>query len=236
MTAGIAKRQRKTRKEWAVECRRWRRKTIEGLIGLGKTLRKAKDDLDHGEWLPFLRDDLRIDESFARRLMKIARDPRLSNQAHWPDLPTALRTLLLLRSDRLSDADYEAGKASGAINKRTTEKQARVLVRVTNVPLKILSVAYVGPTETFKGWGVGGRRHAIEPVPPERHANEIIDAPQPPMVSRPSDPLIADLAHVEEQLHERLDGDRLKMALSGLEQIRKAIEPTRNVVPLSRPS
>jgi hypothetical protein len=45
-------------------------------------------------------------------------------------------------------------------------------------------------------------------------------------IGAPSDPLIADLAVIEEQLCERLEGDRLARALAGSEQIRKAlVEP-----------
>jgi hypothetical protein len=227
-TRSVAKRrQRKTRKEWAAECRGHLRKTAEGLIGLGKTLTKAKRDLDqHGEWLSMLRDDLNIDVRFAQRVMALARNPRFSKASNLTHLPHALSALAELA--RLSDEDYEAAKASGAINPSMTAKQASrfVTVPVVRRRVKIESVAYVSPTEPFKGWGSGERRHTIEPVPPQRHA--VIDA-QPP------DPLIADLAHIEDQLHDRLDGDRLERALAGLEQIRKAIaEPTRdNVVPLS---
>jgi hypothetical protein len=127
---------------------------------------------------------------------------------------------------RLSDDDFEAGKASGAINPRTTTKQARLMVvPVVNKRVKIKAVAYVGPTEPLStGWGSSGRRHnTIEPAPPEQRASD-----DPPL-----DPLTADLAAIEDQLRERLAGDRLQMALAGLEQIRNALAEG-TVVPFSR--
>jgi len=205
-TRSAAKRRSKTRKEWAAECRGWQRKTVEGFIGLGKTLIKAKADLDHGEWLPFLRDDLKINARVAQELMRLARNPRFTNATNSSYLPSSFSALVAL--GRLSNDDFATGIKSGAINPGTTAKQARVLtVRVKNVPLKVVSVGYVRPTPA-------------------------VEVSRPPVVERPSDPLLADLAAIEEQLSERLEGDRLARALAGLEQIRKAlVEPT--VVALS---
>ena len=130
-TRSVAKRRRKTREEWVAECRGWQQKTVEGLIGLGKTLTKAKHDLDqHGEWLPMLEDDLKMDVRFAQRVMALARNPRFSKAANLTHLPYALSALGELA--RLSDDDFEAGKASGAINPRMTAKRARLLVVTTS--------------------------------------------------------------------------------------------------------
>jgi hypothetical protein len=219
----VAKRRRKTRNEWAAECRGYLQKTAEALIALGRTLTKAKRDLDqHGEWLPMLRDDLKMDVRFAQRVMALARNPRFSKAANLTHLPYALSALAEIA--RLSDDDFEAGKASGAINPSTTAKQARlVTVVVKNRTRKITSVGYVrpGPTYTF------GLKRETEP-------SDISINQRPTVVYRPPDPLIADLAAIEERLCERLEGDRLERALAGLEQIRKALaEPTQSVVPLS---
>jgi hypothetical protein len=223
-TKSITKKRRKTRTEWAKECRDWQRKTVEGFIGLGKTLIKAKADLDHGEWLPFLRDDLKIHERVAQELMRLARNPRFANTRSSSYLPSSFSALTAL--SRLSDDDFEAGKASGAINPRTTTKQARLMVvPVVSRRVKIKNVAYVGPTEPLStGWGSSERRHnTIEPVPPEQQAG---DAPPP-------DLLVTDLVHIEDQLRTRLTGDRLRMALAGLEQIRAALAEG-TVMPFSR--
>jgi hypothetical protein len=92
-TRSVAKRGHKTRKAWAAECRGWLRKTTEGLIGLGKTLIKAKHDLNqHGDWLPML-DDLKMDVRFAQRVMALARNPRFSKAANLTHLPYALSAL-----------------------------------------------------------------------------------------------------------------------------------------------
>jgi hypothetical protein len=212
-TRSVTKRRSKPRKQWAAVCRGWQRKTVEGLIGLGKTLTKAKHDLDqHGEWLPMLRDDLNMDVRFAQKVMALARNPRFSKAANLTHLPYALSALGELA--RLSDDDFEAGKASGAINPRMTAKRARLLVVTTTTRnRKIRSVGYVRT-----------------PAP------AMIDVSPSPVIHRPPDPLVADLAAIEEQLSERLEGDRLARALAGLEQIRKALDDGGgNVVPLTRP-
>jgi hypothetical protein len=210
-TRSVANRRRKTRKEWATECRGWQRKTVEGFIGLGKTLIKAKADLDHGEWLPFLRDDLKINARVAQDLMRLARNPRFAKTSNSSYLPRSFSALIALGS--LSDDDFATGIKSGAINPGTTAKQATrrfVTVRVTDVSRKIASVAYVRAT----------------PVGPTY--------PQPAVAYQPPDPLLADLAAIEEQLCERLEGDRLERALAGLEQIRKALaEPDGTAVPFT---
>src|SRR5262249_18752125 len=139
----VAKPRHKTRKE-AAECRGWQQKTVEGLIGLGKTLIKAKHDLDaHGEWLPMLRDDLKMDVRFAQRLMRLARNPRFSKATNLTHLPHVLSALCELA--RLSDDEFEAGKASGWINPNMTARQARQILTIPVVTknIQITSVAYV---------------------------------------------------------------------------------------------
>jgi hypothetical protein len=224
-TRSVAKRPRKTRKEWAAECRGWQRKTVEGMIGLGKTLTKAKHDLDHGEWLPFLRDDLKINARVAQKLMQLARNPRISNTTNSSYLPSSFSALVAL--GRLSDEDFATGIKSGAINPGTTAKQATEQhftitveparpARLETPVITVEPVTHVNAQEQMKS----AIRRGLSPPP------------RPALVYRSPDPLIADLAAIEEQLCERLEGDRLERALAGLEQIRKALaEPTGEVVP-----
>jgi hypothetical protein len=217
-TRSVAKRGHKTRKEWAAECRGWQQKTVEGLIGLGKTLINAKRDLDqHGAWLPMLRDDLKMDIRFAQCVMKLARNERFSKASNLSLLPHALSALVEIA--RLSDDDFEAGKKSGAINPSTTAKQARtfVTVKVTHRAHKFACVSYARPTPAEECAKV------VEYDPNETPSDgqEVAGS-----IGAPSDPLIADLAVIEEQLRARLEGDRRARALAGLEQIRKAlVEP-----------
>jgi hypothetical protein len=129
-------------------------------------------------------------------------------------LPSSFSALIAL--SRLSDADFEAAEESGAINPRTTAKEAKLLeVRLVHRRVKVTSVGYTRPGPSFPlslttGGGNFGR------------------APNPP------DPLIAALAAIEDQLRERLAGDRLQTALAALAQIRAALAE-ETVVPFSRP-
>jgi hypothetical protein len=197
-TRSPEKQQQRTCEEWAAEYHECGQKTVEGLIGQGKTLIKAKADLHHhGKWLPFLRNNLKIDIRFAQGLMKLARNPRFSNASNLTHLPHVVSVLAELA--RLSEEEFEAGKASGAINPSMTAEQARKL-------------------NTRKG----SRADKSRPPP--------ADESRPPVAARPPDPLIADLAAIEEKLCDRLDGGRLQRAIACLEEIRKLL--TDNVVPM----
>jgi len=124
---------RKTRAQWAKIARGFQRQTVKGLIGLGKTLTEAKRDLDaHGEWLPFLRDDLKMDVRFAQRVMMLARNPRFSKASNLTHLPSALSALGELA--KVPEDAFEAGIKSGAISPSTTAQQARKLTVVTTEP------------------------------------------------------------------------------------------------------
>jgi hypothetical protein len=196
--------------------RKFERETVEGLIRLGKALIQAKHDLDaHGEWLPMLRDDLKLDVSWAQRLMRLARKSRYLKKANLPHLPLALSALMEL--DRLSDEEFRAGIASGAINPGTTAKQAKQYRTVVKIEKK-------DATKRFEVPGYVSSRPAA------------IYRPPPP----PSDTerLIAGLKGIEQRLRNLLDGERLKTALDGSAQIQRAltgsgeIHPDENVLPL----
>ena len=77
----------------------WRRiiaddlgRAVEGIIAAGLHLQEAKDEVDHGDWLPLLRS-LKIGERTAQMLMKIAANEVLANPNHWFAFPTSWRTL-----------------------------------------------------------------------------------------------------------------------------------------------
>jgi hypothetical protein len=65
---------------------------VESIITKGRVLIKAKERL-HGEFLDWLKNDLRLDVSKAERLMLIAGHKVLSDSAHWAELPPSWRTL-----------------------------------------------------------------------------------------------------------------------------------------------
>ncbi len=93
---------KKTAEAWAARITESYRRSVAALIKVGKELTEAKAALQkHGdEWLRMFRDHPRavkrplpFDQTTARRWMKIARNPILSNPAHAPVLPYRWTTL-----------------------------------------------------------------------------------------------------------------------------------------------
>jgi hypothetical protein len=112
----------KSRSDWAEEINASYRKSIEGILKMGLTLIAAKDALDHGQFLEMIEHDLPFEASTAERLMKIARDPRITNAAHAQFLPMAWGTLYEL--SKLPDAAFEQAVSSGDINPKMTRTEA----------------------------------------------------------------------------------------------------------------
>jgi hypothetical protein len=86
-------------------------KSREKILALGRTLIEAKQALPHGDFEDMLERDLPFSAEHARRFMRIAADPRLSNRAHAPVLPSTLRALGKLT--KLNDEQFEASIATG---------------------------------------------------------------------------------------------------------------------------
>jgi DUF3102 family protein len=63
-----------------------------GIIAAGRHLQEAKDEVEHGDWLPLLKS-LRLSERTAQRLMKIAANEVLANPTHVSHLPPSWGTL-----------------------------------------------------------------------------------------------------------------------------------------------
>lgn len=79
------------------------RKSVEGIIGAGRWLTKAKKALDHGE-LGELYEMLPFSDRTARRLMTIAASDRISNRTPGSDLPASWHTLYQLA--KLTDEQW----------------------------------------------------------------------------------------------------------------------------------
>ena len=88
-------------------------KSIEAIIETGRRLIDARKELAHGEFLAMIKNDLPFGEDTAERLIKIARDPRLSNSAHGRILPPSWRTLFELT--KLNDEQFDRLVAAGVI-------------------------------------------------------------------------------------------------------------------------
>jgi len=99
---------------------------VASIIGVGRLLIDAKDQLPHGQWLTLVKNDLPFGVTVAQRLMVIARDARLTNTAHAPHLPPHWTTLYLLH--RLTDSEFQAGLDSGMINSGMDRADAEALI------------------------------------------------------------------------------------------------------------
>jgi hypothetical protein len=166
---------KKTRTEWAGIANSHQRQVAEGLINLGKTLIKAKADLPHGEWGKLLRDNLKMRERFAQGVMKLARNPRFAKPSNLTLLPPTLTALAAIAE--MPDNIYNHGIASGAINPRTTAKQAQFLtVQVVRTTRKIAAPCYVPAEPPAIPHHVFAPRREPEP----EAEPGIVDLPQPP--------------------------------------------------------
>jgi len=104
----------KTRADWCEEIGESWQQQLTSILRTGKLLHEAKAAVKHGDWVSMLRYGLPFKERTAQRLMKIARDSRLTNPAHGPFLPPSWRTLYELT--RLTDDQFQLALTKGAIH------------------------------------------------------------------------------------------------------------------------
>jgi N6-adenosine-specific RNA methylase IME4 len=91
---------------------KWR-ESVESVIAAGNLIIEAKAALSHGEFESMIEGALPFGASTARRLIAIAKDPRISNRAHVHVLPAAWGTLYELT--KLDDDQFSSGIADGTI-------------------------------------------------------------------------------------------------------------------------
>ena len=124
---------KKTQAEyWAPKIHGEWRKSIEGILGVGRQLIAAKEACEHGEFLRLFKghdnavsDPLPFSESTSQRLMAVASNVVLSNAAHVQHLPQSWGTLYELT--KLDDETLIAGIKAGEITPETTMAQAASL-------------------------------------------------------------------------------------------------------------
>lgn len=115
----------RTRAEWARSITEAWGRAVCAAIEVGDALIAAKAALKHGEWLPMVRRDLPFGEMTARKLMAIARDPRIRAAAARGTLPAGWTVLFQLQ--KLDDETFEAGVADGRISATTTRAEVERL-------------------------------------------------------------------------------------------------------------
>ena len=79
----------RTRADWAARITTAYAKTVESIVKTGAELLNAKDALPHGAFQKMVRRDLPFGDRTAQKLMAIARNPALTDEANWPQLPAA---------------------------------------------------------------------------------------------------------------------------------------------------
>jgi N6-adenosine-specific RNA methylase IME4 len=137
-----------TRTQWATRIgETWQEMAqgaIEAWFQLGRDLIEAKDDLDHGEFMAMIESDLPFGDRTARRLMAVARDPRLTDRTHGSILPASWRTLYEL--SRLDDAEFNRLLEDGIIRpdmERQEVNKARRLATVAADEERVLNLVPV---------------------------------------------------------------------------------------------
>jgi hypothetical protein len=124
---------KKTKAEyWAPKIHAEWRKSVEGILGVGRQLIAAKEACEHGEFLRLFKgnenavsDPVPFCERSARMLMDVASHPVLSNRNHGSDLPASWRTLYELT--KLDDEALIAGIKAGEIHAEMSRSDASAL-------------------------------------------------------------------------------------------------------------
>ena len=117
------------------------KKSVEGIIEAGRVLIEAKNELEHGQFIDWVVNDLRFgirrdggrpaDLRKAQMLMFLARNEVISNACHWHAFPPSLRTLWELTQIRPKQRLLEL-IADGTINSGMTREEAVALRHETS--------------------------------------------------------------------------------------------------------
>ena len=117
------------------------KKSVEGIIEAGRVLIEAKDELEHGQFIDWVVNDLRFgirkdgslvaDLRKAEMLMFLARNEVISKACHWHEFPPSPRTLWELTQIRPKQRLLEL-ISNGAINSAMTREEAVALRHKTS--------------------------------------------------------------------------------------------------------
>lgn len=117
---------------WAPRINAEWRKSVEGILNVGRQLIAAKESCEHGEFLRLFKgsdnavsEPVPFGEDAAERLMRVSSHPVLSNSAHGRNLPQSWRTLYELT--KLDDKQIVAGIKAGEIKPDMTRADAAAL-------------------------------------------------------------------------------------------------------------
>jgi hypothetical protein len=125
---------KRLRRELTARFREAFRKSIEGIIEAGQVLIEAKTELEHGQFVDWVANDLGFGTRGYREpnlrkaemLMFLARNEVISNSCHWHEFPPSPRTLWELTQIRPKQRLLEL-IANGTINPGMTREEAVAL-------------------------------------------------------------------------------------------------------------
>lgn len=108
----------------------FKRQAVESIYEIGKRLIEAKAQLKHGEWLPWLRDEVEFSETSAQRYMQLAREYGKSTTVRDLGASKALALLALPASERENFASEKhvvngEEKSVSEMSKRELEETIR---------------------------------------------------------------------------------------------------------------
>lgn len=117
---------------WAPRINAEWRKSVDGILNVGRELIAAKKSCEHGEFLRLFKghddavsDPVPFGEDAAERLMKVASHPVLSNSDQSRNLPQSYQTLYELA--KLDEEQIVAGIKAGEITPDMTRAEASAL-------------------------------------------------------------------------------------------------------------
>lgn len=132
MNARTQEMKKKKADYWAARINAEWRRSVDGILAVGRQLIAAKQACEHGEFLRLFKghvnavgEPVPFSESTAERLMSVASHDVLSNPAHVQDLPQSWGTLYELT--KLDDAQIIAGIKAGEITPGMTRAEASAL-------------------------------------------------------------------------------------------------------------
>jgi len=123
---------RRSEDEWADVIRADLAASAQGIIGAGRHLVQAKQQIAHGGWSGWLGRELHMNERTAQMLMAVSRNPVLANTNHGSYLPASWRTLYEL--SRLPDAKLTAAIEAGNVSPDMERKDVAALARPEPAP------------------------------------------------------------------------------------------------------
>lgn len=116
----------------------WSR-SVEAIFETGRLIAEAKAALPHGAFQRMIDSELPFGARTAQKLMRVARDKRLTSAGRVSSLPANWSTLSELT--KLTDAALEAGFVSGAINPDMYRKDIKSLSSPPLSPPRVIVAA-----------------------------------------------------------------------------------------------